>query len=423
MVRGVRGSDEYWATREGERGQRWRSTRQAASTDSGRSEDSGEESGGRDRRPRGGSHRRPVRDEESICRRRGGQGGRTAVASYLDCRLALWCDLTSQTLTKWMRVRGLGRQGLSHMVLPPNARAPIVPSAEFLVTQAFSVFAGLCERHCYCRSFHVIFQLALESGQLPVSGWPGRRESMSVGYVKVGCCPFQWAICVKVKHQFVRVWANLRVPTMGVPSVKVVVMVTVREEIVVLFDVADEYVGLIGYVCLEGGVQKPRARGWGVEWSHEAVSGREETPQMGFVSARGMNAGEWRRRYEALPKEVFRMEQDIAVAVDGNPSWRRANRVRRNDGKVRREVAGFFENAAEGILPGFPQWWPVVISGTDWLDEDVDLAPLPDDQNSTMELWKAEEAFFRTFGGEEFDVPAERFRQVTYPALSKFGVR
>ena len=75
---------------------------------------------------------------------------RRRVRSYCDVVLALWCDLHTQSFAQWMRIGLLKGKGRSASFYPPCVRSPIIGSAEFLTSQAFSVFNGLAEIHCYC---------------------------------------------------------------------------------------------------------------------------------------------------------------------------------------------------------------------------------------------------------------------------------
>ena len=349
---------------------------------------------------------------------------RRRVRSYCDVRLALWCDLHTQSFAQWMRIGLLKGKGRSASFYPPCVRSPIIGSAEFLTSQAFSVFNGLSEMHCYCRGFHVISQFSVDGAHSPLR-WisDGPLEGRSAGYVKVGVCPFQWAVGARLFGRFIRVWVPVRYPTISFPSIDVVIAALENKKQVIMFKIGDEYGDFVGLVAFSHErSEAPKGWGWRSTKERSVVRAREETPRIGYINLRASNAHEWRQAYDRVGNDGYRAWVDRASDMDGLPSWleqRRSEPRGVSSDKAAREV---FADGGINMLPAYPQWLPVVVASSDWIDEGLDIAPAPRDAEVQLRLWEGAMHFLRRNGRQVMErcPPASQYVQIRYPALSRW---
>ena len=162
--------------------------------------------------------------------------------------------------------------------------------------------------------------LALEGARIPLPWIKGNVcEGQIAGYVKVGICPHVWSVVVKVNRRLVRVWVDVLIPNMEVPTIKVVIVVLRSGCLGVTFTLEDSYQEAGGYVQV-GGYEDKRSevRGWIWEKEKNSGSGRDETPSIAYMSVRGENLQQWRQMLDRVGKNAQVMTID-EVSSRGNP--------------------------------------------------------------------------------------------------------
>ena len=139
--------------------------------------------------------------------------------------------------------------------------------------------------------------LALEGAHIPLPWIKGNVcEGQIAGYVKVGICPHVWSVAVKVNRRLVRVWVDVLISNMEVPTIKVVIVVLRSGCLGITFTLEDSYQEAGGYVQIgEYENKKSVARGWIWEKEKNSGRGRDETPSIAYMSVRGENLQQWRQ--------------------------------------------------------------------------------------------------------------------------------
>ena len=210
-----------------------------------------------------------------------------------------------------------------------------------------------------------------------------------------------WSVAVKVNRRLVRVWVDVLIPNMEVPTIKVVIVVLRSGCLGVTFTLEDSYQEAGGYVQIgEYEDTKSVARGWIWEKEKSSGSGRDETPSIAYMSVRGENLQQWRQMLDRVGKHAQVMTID-EVSSRENPDqghWEVFRVSEEKDEEVNRQISTFFMNVP-AAYPGYPQFLPLTLAASDWLDEGGAISPISPEARISKVRWEAEGSFLQRQGG------------------------
>ena len=218
------------------------------------------------------------------------------------------------------------------------------------------------------------------------------------------------------------------VSSMEVPSARVVIVVMPSGCIGVTFAIEDSYQEAAGYILL--GWQRDRtslSRGWMWEKRTRGARGREEMPQIGYLTMRGENLQPWRQAMERVPLGAKGLSIDeVAGGVGGEQGyWEPARESVQKDDIVNEQI-GDILMCVPKMCPGYPQMLPISLAASDWLDECPGLSAVPQEAVSREERWGSKGSFLRDRGDVWSPLnwpPEDTYISTTYEALGRFMQR